>query len=741
MAATNLTATLECAPIGAVHVLSARVHEAISEPTSGYVRFTSDAPVDLDGPIGQTAHLAVVGNDVTRHFHLLVARVTYEGLRSQRYVYGVDLVHELHRARLRTDVRTFQQMTAKDIIAKVLLGAGVAADHTDWKVARTLLQRVYCVQYRETDFAFVSRLLEHEGIFYLTSDDDSATKITFADGPDAFTAIDGDSSLAVNDESARGHGVFDFEVEYSSVPDASTLKDWNYETPRIDLKVRTETGAASPQGETFEFPGGFPTMAEGNALVKLRAEELVSRKTVGRGSSDHITLQPGRWFELTGTSRESLATKYVVRSVTHEVVVNVFEQDGEGAGRDYVNTFTCSPQAMPYRPPRVTPPARVHGSHNVVVMGPSGEEIHTEPLGRMKAKFFWDRVGKDDDSASCWIRVTQLPIGSSMTLARTKWEMIVRYVHGDPDRPVAVARTDNGSHTAPYAYPAAKTAMSMKTLSSPGGGKFSEISMEDGGGGMKWAMTAAKDYVEQTNNNKSETIAVDEKLTVGSDANLIIGSNQKTSIAASQTTSISSDHGIKIGGNRTKSVSASETCTISGNETNKITGSDTETTGGSWIGMAALGLTKTMQGSHSETVAGSKLQLAAMGLSTSVIGAYSETVGAVKICVTGGKATESSIGALAVTVGGVVVHAAAGNRIASSSGSGAVTVGGAAIANAGEKFAIKAKTIKIIVGGVANFTGGGGIITLTPASASVVPLVTFKGSGGVKLTGSPNVTG
>jgi type VI secretion system secreted protein VgrG len=381
------------------------------------------------------------------------------------------------------------------------------------------------------------------------------------------------------------------------------------------------------------------------------------------------------------------------------------------------------------------------GSDCVTVTGPAGQEIDTDTYGRMTAKFFWDRVGPDDNTSSTPIRYAQLPIGGSMALARVGWEMVVRYLYGDPDRPVAVARVDNAVHTSPYAYPAAITANSLKTFSSPGAGAFNEFAMQDGGGGMKYGVTAAKDYFEQVNNDKTQKVTVSETLDVGVDHGTTIGGKQGVTIGAMQTKSVSANAGVTVTGNRTKTVSAAEMVTISGALTETVTGSDTESVGACRITAAATGVTRTAKGSCSLTVGGAMVEAAVMGCAVSTAGARSETVGGVKLSLSAGTITESVIGAMAQTVGGVLVNAPGGKSSGSSKGTSSLEVGGVVMLNAAGEVQIKAKTVKITVGGVANLLGGGGIINLTPGSAAFVGLVTLKGSNGVSMTGAPNLAG
>ncbi|KYF49759.1 hypothetical protein BE04_24700 [Sorangium cellulosum] len=719
-------------------VQAAHVVEAISSPTRAVVHAISGDDIDVEAPIGRAALLEVsVDAEPVRHFQLVVTSVRFDGVyRGAQRRYVIELAHELELLSLRADVRMFQDKDAREIVAAVLEGAGVPSAHVSWSLSRPPWKRTYCVQYRETDFAFLSRLCEFEGIFYFAHDDGASTHVTFADSQGAFPPIEGESVIHLADDH-HGSGVHQLEIETCATPDQVSVGDYNFETPGVVLTKR-HAAADSPRSDSFEYPAGHRTSDQGATLARLRLEALAAESTIGRGRSDRMSFRAGSWFELGEASRDELSGQYLLTRVEHHFA----PQPDEGASRAwYKNDFTCIPHATPFRPPRATARARVRGVHSAVVTGPSGSEIHTDELGRMKARFFWDREDPQDDTSSCWIRVVQLPLGASQAIARVGWEMAVVYVDGDPDRPVGIARLYNAEKTSPYGYPAAKTRMALQTPSSPASGKSNEIRMEDGGSAMEFFMNASKDWDTHVNNNRTDTVAVDEKLEIGVDGSVTIGANETVQIGASRTASVSADEGVSIGADRTKTVGGSETVTVSGNISVDVKGSDSETTGGSHTTLAAMGVERTSTGSQSLTVGGSMVSVGALGVSHTVVGALSETVGGAKIAVSGASVTESVVGAYASTVGGVSVQAAGGNRQAATKGRSAVTVGGLLSANAAGKVSIRAKKVAVRVMGVANLLGGGGVLTLTPGSASFVGLVTLDASGSIKISGNPNLVG
>lgn len=726
---------------GSALATDAEVVEAISAPTRATVHLLCEEEIDADATVGRPALLEVsVDGSPARHFQLVVTAVAYAGthLRTRRHRYSVELAHELHLLSLRSDVRMFQEKNAKDIAAEVLEQGGVAPDHVAFSIARTPSTRVYCVQYRETDLDFLSRILEHEGIFYVIRDDAGSTLVTFADAQSAFDPVEGETAYRLADDHARGAGIHEFWLESRAVPEKVTAGDYNFETPTVDLTMHEEVGDP-PRGDFFEYAAGFATQDEGATLARLRMEEQRVFAAVGTGQSDRMAMRAGSWFELTEASREELSTRYLLHTVTHLFVTHA-EAGEQLEESSYLNRFTCVLFDRPFRPPRRAPRPRVPGLHEAVVTGPGGE-IHTDRFGRMKGKFFWDRAGAEDDTSSCWIRVTQLPIGGSMTLARMTWEMAIAYVHGDPDRPVAVARLYNAEKTSPYAYPDAGTRMALQTPSSPASGKSNEIRMEDGAGGMELFINSAKDFDAKTLNDKSETVSVDDTLKVGLDAEITVGASQKVTVGGNETTRVKTDLGLGIAVDRAKEVGGSETVTVGGDIAASVKGSDAESTGGSHTTLAGMGVNKTSTGSYALSVGGSMLSAAGLGVSVAVAGAKSETIGGAYLVASGKVVTETVAGAMARTVGGVLVQNAAGSRLGTTTGASAITVGGLVNASAAGKLTMKASSVSIRVAGTANLLGGGGIINLTPGSAAFVGLVALDASGSIKLSGNPNLVG
>ena len=718
--------TISSGDLGDVRVMGGSVVEEISAPTTATVTIEASEDLDPDTLIGKQATVSIDADDqVTRRFTLVITEVELADLDTAARRYTVTLEHPIALLRLRRDHRTFLGKSVHDIAVAVL---GAVSLTPTWSASRGETPRDACVQYGETDFDFFSRLLEEEGIFWLCPDDEQQAKLVIADAPSAFTAIAGNEEVPLTGEGA-GIGVHEITFEHAVTSGAVALADFDYNKPGVNLTSRA-TLDDEPAGELFEYPGRYSTQSDGGALAKIRAEELASEKVRITGSSSRPHLRAGSWFMLTSTHEDAPTGKLLVRRVEHS----------PGVDR-YRNRFLASPFDLPYRPRRKTP-RPVAGTLVATVTGPSGQEIHTDKLGRMKALYAFDRLGKNDDTSSQWIRVLQPAIGGSMMLARVGWEMAVRHLDGDPDRPVAVARMYDGEHVPPEKLPGAQTKTSFETLTSPRAEKINAITFEDKSGAMLLDVKAAKDLDATVLNDEKETVGANDILAVGKDQTVLIGDAQKVTIEKDDTMKAAKDAGVAVAGDRKKTVAKDETVTVEGSLSARIDGNDEESVGQNLEITAEDELLETAKGKYDLSVSGAVTAKAKKDYTIYVAGKSSETVGAAKtVASSDGTLTEAVGGDVNLTVGGAWVETVDGNRVSSVQGDMERTVGAAGSLTAASKLQVKAKTIKITVSGAVTFLGAGGVLSLTPASVGFVGLVTLKGSGGVEIAGAPQMAG
>ncbi|MGH7295684.1 MAG: type VI secretion system Vgr family protein, partial [Polyangiaceae bacterium] len=339
----------------------------------------------------------------------------------------------------------------------------------------------YCVQYQETDLAFVSRLLEENGIYYfLEAGDDGTLSLVVCDDSTACAPIAGDSTLKMRGlgTTADDDAILEVRGESRAVVSGKfVLRDYNFKTPQVDMTA-TAAGSSHTDFEVYDYPGRYLDPGDGNRLAKMRlqAEQAPSHTLALTLNCTRVSV--GRKLTVSGSAASD--GDWLVTSVVHEFVAG---EEGEGGTRN--NRYTCEaeliPATVPFRPARVTPRQVIEGPQTAAVVCPAGsqpEEIHTEENGQCKVQFHWDLVGKNDDKSTAWMRVAQLQTSGSMMLPRIGWEVVVEFLEGDPDRPIVTGRLYNGAFMPPYALPEGKTRTSIQTASTPGGGGSNEIRFE-----------------------------------------------------------------------------------------------------------------------------------------------------------------------------------------------------------------------------------------------------------------------
>jgi type VI secretion system secreted protein VgrG len=545
------------------------------------VTFASEDPaIDPDDALGKPAVLTMLlGDGTDRYVSGIVSRFEQGDAGKKLTAYHVTVVPKVWRLLHRHDIRIFQELSAPDIIKKVLAGAGLASGD-DFRVSLqgTYKSREYCVQYRESDWAFVCRLMEEEGIAWFFEHKESGHVLVLCDRPAAFAPIAGKESVPfrpalgalVEDEH-----VASFRYAGEVRPGKVSLRDFDFVKPTL-----LPEGAASASGpnadtdlEIYDYPGIYEItadgFADGAALSKIRLEERRSHRVAGEGESACARLVPGYTFTLAEHPREALNQRYLVTRLAYQGVEPAMgEHGGEAPEGRYGNRFVCIPATVPFHPPVVTPRPFVRGVQTAIVVGPAGEEIYTDKHGRVKVQFHWDRLGKKDDKSSCWIRVSQVWAGEAwgaMHIPRVGQEVVVDFLEGDPDRPLVVGRVYHGTNVVPYGLPDNRTRSTIKSSSSPGGGGSNELRFEDKKGNEEVYLHAQKDLTIAVENDKNQTVGHDETLHVSHDRTATVDHDETQNVGNDRTRSVGHDEKVDISNNRTVTVGADHTETISGN--------------------------------------------------------------------------------------------------------------------------------------------------------------------------------
>jgi len=529
-----------------------------SEAVSQLFRFdltVATESADLEfGDVVNKAALLTIDGDSPRHIKGIVSRMEVSGQSGRFTLYDLTLVPPVWRLKLRLFCNAFcfseenpesgsakgkqSGQLLKDIVSDILSSplGGVPTDAFHFDLAKDRI-RNYCVQYRESDWDFASRLLEEEGIFYYFEHTEDLCKLMIADHPSAHADIAGDPKLpyvpASGLKTTEEH-VTRFTYSEEVRPGTVSLADYNFIKPGLDL---TEYAFADDFGdlEVYDYPGGYLDKDAGKQLAAVRLAALNAMRRVGSGESDSPRLVPGFQFELSGHPREALNVKYTLTEVYHTgEQPQVLEERAGGGGQVYRNRFECIPAGTDYRPPRVTPKPIVEGVQTAIVVGPKGEvipnqgeEIYTDEFGRVKVHFHWDRssVTAAQNPNSCWIRVSQAWAGESwgaIHIPRIGQEVIVDFEEGDPDRPIITGRVYNGTHRPPYKLPDHKTQSGIKSNTSPGGRGSNELRFEDKAGSEEVFLHAQKDLNETVKNNHSTSVGATQTLSVKGDQKITV---------------------------------------------------------------------------------------------------------------------------------------------------------------------------------------------------------------------------
>ena len=531
-------------PLGkdAVLLRSFRGEEGISRLFRFDLELLSERPsLDVSAVMGKAATVGVRLNDGTdRFFNGVVSRVSLVGGEGRFTVYRAELVPWTWLLTRTSDCRVFQGLSIPAIVEKVFTDHGFQ----DFKnrLQKTYPAREYTVQYRETDFNFVSRLMEQCGIFYFFEHENGKHTLVMADAPaenKPCPVLAEARFRALAPDAYEKDVVTSWSLAYEIRPTKYSLAAYNFETPNANLMVNVETLHSTEGARTFEvydYPGDFQKRADGESLVAVRIEEQEAQLIIARGATTVRTFAAGYTFDLIEHPHAPINQRYVITAVSHSVAEPSYVPREEADDARYRNQVIALPFTVPFRPARLTPRPVIHGVQTAMVVGKKGEELWVDKHGRVKVQFHWDREGKRDENSSCWIRVSQSWAGKrwgAVFTPRIGQEVIVDFLEGDPDSPIITGRVYNGDQTPPYDLPAEQTKTALKSNSSKGGGGFNELRFEDKKGSEQVFIHGQKDLdlvveVESrelvvgdshtiVDHNRFEQVGVEQHLKVGGD--------------------------------------------------------------------------------------------------------------------------------------------------------------------------------------------------------------------------------
>jgi type VI secretion system secreted protein VgrG len=580
-------------------------------------------------------------------------------------LYHVRVVPQLWPLVHRQDCRIFQETSTSSIVEDVLKSAGIPGSGFRFALAQPAPPRGYCVQYRETDWDFVRRLLAEDGYYHYFEHSASGHVLVIGDGTAAYGTIDGDAVVPYNDvEGAADRDVVRrFRLTQQVTPGKFTVRDFNFATPDDTLEGQATAGAGDL--EVYEFPGGYDAAAAARRSARLRLQAFQALQLRGEGESDCPRLVPGHTFELSSSSgalRDDVQRRYLVLSVRHHGgQPQVLGVGGTGQDSQYGNSFECIPADVPYRPAEWPRRPEMRGVQTAIVVGPAGEEVHTDEHGRVKVQFHWDRRGKRDENSSCWVRVSQMWAGQgwgSMWIPRIGHEVIVDFIEGDADRPIITGRVYHGNNPPPYPLPDRKTTSTIKSDSSPGGGGSNELRFEDQKGSEELFIHAQKDWTIGVENDKNETVGHDETLSVAHDRTKSVGNDQRESVGVDKSIRVGANHSEQIGGNMSIAVGADLGQQVGANATFSVGASRSET--------VAIASDETIGAAKTLTI-GAAYQVTVGGVMNETVGlAKAEEVGLARSVIVGADSSLGVGGSHSVNAGANVSTSAGANIMISA---------------------------------------------------------------------------
>jgi type VI secretion system secreted protein VgrG len=548
---------------------------------------SSDQSISFDQIVGHPVTITMdLAGGGKRHFHGIVSNFVQTGREVGTAVYHATIVPWLAHLSNVSDCQIFQNETIPDIVSKVIKKAGFTDIVVD--LAETYSPLEFCVQYRESNRSFVSRLMEKAGICYYFKHEESRHVLVLTDRVSKHTPYDGYDTILYREAEAAGSLVeairsWTLSMQARTVRFAQT--DFDFKRPDVDLKVVSPVSRSHGLAdfEQFDYPGEYVDAADGEQFAKARIEAIQSQQEVVAGQTSCRGVATGRTFKLKDHPRADQNREYLLTHVDLHFDAGGFSSGNGGSLDGNAESFSCTFTAMPtthqYRPARLIRKPLIVGPQTAIVTGPAKDEIHTDEHGRVKVHFHWDRYGKYDADSSCWVRVSQLWAGKgwgAMHIPRIGQEVIVEFLEGDPDRPIITGRVYNGVEKPPYALPGSKNISTLMSRSTKNGASdnFNEVKMDDTKGEELLHIQAEKDRTVLVKNDNTETVKHDESIEIGNDRKKHVEKNEDVTVGGNRTEEVTKNETITIHENRSEKVDKDETLTIGKNRSHEVGDND-----------------------------------------------------------------------------------------------------------------------------------------------------------------------
>ncbi|NOQ76614.1 MAG: type VI secretion system tip protein VgrG [Methylococcaceae bacterium] len=479
------------------------------------IREQNKGTVTVKDLLGKDMTLALdMPDTTTRYFNGAITQFKHTGFDDGVYRYRAVLRPWLWFLTRTANCRIFQEKDIPDIV-KEILGEHSYID-VEYKTEGTYDTLDYCVQYRETDFEFISRLMEHAGIFYYFKHESDKHIMVITDNGSSYQSVTDYTTIPYfppgNTAARERDHISEWLNGHQVQSGAFEINDFDFESPSSDLTAKSTKSQSHTYDslEIYDYPGKYTEASSGTTRTDILIEEAHSQYSLASGQGNAMGIQTGMEFTLSDFYFDEENTKHVVISASYVIQGDSIASSG-GNGSLFEVNFIALNSEQQFRPQRITPKPVISGSQTAIVVGKEGEEIWTDKYGRVKVQFHWDRVGENDENSSCWVRVSYPTAGKNwgwVSLPRMDQEVIVSFLEGDPDRPMITGRVYNAEQMPPYDLPTNQTQSGIKTQSSKEGTakNFNEIRFEDKIGEEELYIHAEKDCNRVVEN--SDTLKV-----------------------------------------------------------------------------------------------------------------------------------------------------------------------------------------------------------------------------------------
>ncbi len=535
----QFTVKIGALPESTFSVVDFELDEALNQPFVLALNLASPQPgIDFAAVLDQPCELMVwYEGALQRRVSGIVSRFAQGDTGFRRTRYQAEVRPALWRLGLRRNARIFQAQEPQAIISTLLQEGGI----TDYAFAlrHGHAAREYCVQYRESDLAFISRLAAEEGMYFFHEYEEGKHRLVFADDAGALGQGEPLFFNMANQGLSQGAYVRRFRYAEAVSTAGVELKDYSFKTPAYALSHKKMSGELAHQRDQYEhydYPGRFKLDASGQAFTGFRLDALRADAVTGGGESNSADLRPGQSFALTEHPNAALNTGWQVTAVTHTgKQPQALEEEGGGEPTTLTNEFAVIKAVTTWRAPLPHKPM-VDGPQIATVSGPAGEEIYCDKYGRVKLQFPWDRYGASDDQSSCWVRVSQGWAGGQygmMAVPRIGHEVVVSFLEGDPDQPLVTGRTYHATNLSPYPLPQHQTKMVIRSKTHKGDG-FNELRFEDAKDNEEIFVHAQKNMAIKVLNSKNERVDYNRTTSIGHDEELVVANDRKLTVEGNQ---------------------------------------------------------------------------------------------------------------------------------------------------------------------------------------------------------------